>query len=408
MTEAYELLGRVLRSALRGEKVNADTAAEPEIWLKMMRLAGEHQLSGLVYDAVYRCPSFCAIDPQTRGELRQQAVSSAIRQAIQTNEFLTLILHAQEAGLRPIVLKGIIVRELYPVPILRPSIDEDLLIPQDSAAEYHAFLLSEGLAIDDPEADVEKAGELSYHRADSPTYIELHTLPFPAESDAYGDCNEPFSEAREHTVTVRIQDVELRTLCPTDHLLYLILHAYKHFLHSGVGIRQVADVCIMSEHFAAELDYDRILCECRTLRIELFASALFRIGRDYLGFSVPAVFLPIETDAGPLLDDILSGGLYGANDINRVHSSTLTLDAVSASKSGKRRGGMFASLFPSYKQMCGKYPYLRKAPVLLPAAWVQRGFAYLFRRGNNVRASESLRIGRERIELMKKYGIIGR
>ncbi|MGX8715933.1 MAG: hypothetical protein ACSW8A_09310 [Lachnospiraceae bacterium] len=52
-----------------------------------------------------------------------------------------------------------------------------------------------------------------------------------------------------------------------------------------------------------------------------------------------------------------------------------------------------------------RYPLLRKAPVLLPAAWVYRIACYAYdsilhkKSGNN--ASEAVRIGNERVKLMR-------
>ena len=45
---------------------------------------------------------------------------------------------------------------------------------------------------------------------------------------------------------------------------------------------------------------------------------------------------------------------------------------------------------------------------MLPAAWIQRVFRYLFRRdrGGSINPSESIRIGKERTQLLREYGII--
>ena len=50
------------------------------------------------------------------------------------------------------------------------------------------------------------------------------------------------------------------------------------------------------------------------------------------------------------------------------------------------------------------FPWVKKSALLLPAAWGVRIVRYL-RRGS-LSAAESIRIGNERIELLKKYGIL--
>lgn len=391
---------------VRGGELPREYDLTADEWEDLLLLSSEQEVLPLVYDAVCSCSSFHRIDRERRKYLRDKALSVAIRQIVQTNEFLNLILHAHEKGLDPVVLKGITIRSLYPKPMLRPSVDEDLLVPSGEMRKYHDFLVSEGLEPDDKELPPDGAPELSYHRPNSPTYIELHSTAFPS-SPAYGDCNEPFVGAAERSTEVTIEDVTMRTLSHTDHLLYLILHAYKHFLHGGFGIRHVCDMGMFAEHWGARIDAGYVMAQCEKLHIGRFAAALFRICEEQLGFGDLGLFPGIEVDTAHLLDDIISGGLYGANDINRMHSSTLTLEAVASQREGRKRRSALHSVFLPRKDLDGRYPYLRKRPWLLPAAWAQRIWKYVFdRRGGRVSASESLKIGRDRIELLKEYDII--
>ena len=277
MKRNEEAMLRILRCAVHGE-ATPDPVFSAEEWAALLRLSEAHGLLPLVYDAAYRCASFQQLEPETRKAFQTRAIRRAISQIRQSSEFLTLLLHAQAQGLDPIVLKGITVRSLYPRPMLRPSVDEDLLVRPGEAAAYHRFFLSEGLVPDDPEAELSTAAELSYHRPESPTYIELHLHPFPPESEAYGDCNALFAGASERAVRVQIEDVALRALAPTEHLLYLLCHAYKHFLHSGVGIRQVCDIGMFAQRYGEEIDWSRVLAGCAEIRIEHLAAALFRKG----------------------------------------------------------------------------------------------------------------------------------
>ena len=398
MNEAFELLLGVLRAGLSGKPFSIDPAPEQHVWMKLLSLSTEQEILPLVYESVYRCPSFRTLEKEIRQQYRDKALYAATRQIVQTNEFLTLLLHAQSAGLDPVVLKGIAVRSLYPLPMLRPSVDEDLLVAPDEVEAYHRFFLSEGLFADIPEADLSRVQEFSYHKEDSPTYIELHTSPFPPDSQAYGDCNVLFTGALERAITIQIEDVTVRTLAPTDHLLYLICHAYKHFLHSGVGIRQVCDIAMFTRAYGDEVDWDRILAACKSIRIEVFAAAIFRITEQHLGFAIPEAFAGMVVEETDLLEDMLSGGVYGTADEDRLHSSTMTLDAVAADKAGKTRGKLLRSVFLPLGSLQGRYPYLRRWPVLLPVGYAAKR--------KKVDPSRTVRIGRDRIRLLRQYHII--
>ena len=112
-------------------------------------------------------------------------------------------------------------------------------------------------------------------------------------------------------------------------------------------------------------------------------------------------------DVEPLLHDSLCGGVYGSNDLTRLHSSTVTLNAVKASRTGEK-SSVLSTVFPKRAYLERRYPYLKKRPYMLPVAWVQRLAHYAGEKktGTDSSASGSIKLGKERIELMKRYGIM--
>lgn len=73
----------------------------------------------------------------------------------------------------------------------------------------------------------------------------------------------------------------------------------------------------------------------------------------------------------------------------------------------EKNSGLMKSLFPPVDYLEGKYEYLQDKPWLLPIAWGQRIHKYMKeRKGKQVNPAKSIEIGRQRIELLKKYGII--
>ena len=393
-----------LRCAVRGEAAAWDEPLSRAEQTRLFRLAAEHHVVPLVAEAVYG-----TLEPGSpfRRQLVREARKLTVWQARRTAEFLLLYEELGRQGLQPAVMKGVVCRDLYPQPEQRPSEDEDLLVSDEEFPRLHRALIACGFRTADPGVLPEEADEVSYLDESRALYLEVHKRLFASDSDAYGDCNAPFAGALERTVTVQIGDMTVRTLAPTDHLLFLLCHAYKHFLHGGVGIRQLCDIGLFAERYAQELDWAHIVSACRELHIAAFCGALLRIGERYLGFAMPGVFADYDGDVAPLLEDILSGGLYGVEDINRAHSSTLTLDAVEADRTGRRRGGALRSVFLPANQLAGRYTYLRQRPWLLPVAWGQRIWGYVTeKRRKTVKPTETLRIGRERIALLRQYGII--
>ena len=248
----------------------------------------------------------------------------------------------------------------------------------------------------------------------SPLYIELHKHLFPPESEAYGELNRFFEGVFDRAIEEEIQGEQVWTMGYTDHLFYLICHAFKHFLHSGVGIRQVCDIVMYANRYGSRVDWFQVLECCEVIRAERFAAALLKIGEKYLGFDPEAACYPktwraLDVDENAMLEDLLSGGLYGDASMSRKHSSNITLDAVVAQKRGeKAKYSVLAAVFPSAARLEGKYPYLRRRPYLLPFAWASRLWKYN-RETKTVRdntPADAVKIGTERVELLRQYRIV--
>lgn len=414
MEAVQELFLQAMRASLENKKVDWETALETEQWLTLFQLAEAHHVLPLIYDAVYSCPAARKSEENFFAPYKRRAVQMVMLQTQKTSEFLRLYEKLREAGIMPCVVKGIICRSIYPNPDYRMSGDEDILIPAEQFPLCHETMLSYGMTLSEPEMDINEAYEVPYGKMGSPIYIELHKSLFPPDSAAYGDLNRFFEGITERLVEVQVQGISVYTMAPADHLFYLICHAFKHFLHSGFGIRQVCDIVLYANAYGDQIDWERMVENCREIRAELFTTALFKIGEKYLCFDAdkacyPAVWRELDVDENAMLEDLLDSGIYGGSNMSRKHSSNITLNAVSAQKQGKKAGNhVLKTVFPSAKALEGRYPYLKEHPYLLPAAWASRLIHYQkeLRQTSGNDAAESIRIGNQRIELMRQYGII--
>lgn len=404
---------QILKAALSGEKAEPQNLSADE-WKKLFEMAETHKVFPMFYEAVFHLPELKEMDAQMLGNLKRQVVRQVMIQTVKTDQFLSLNRHLQEAGIKPLVVKGIICRNLYPNPDCRQSGDEDVLIRKEDFPKCHEAMLAFGMQMSDPEQDKDAAYEVPYGKMGSPLYIELHKSLFPPESEAYGDLNRYFEHVFDRAAQEEIQGAKVYTLGYTEHLFYLICHAFKHFLHSGFGIRQVCDIVMFANVYGSKIDWEEVLKNCQEIHADVFAAALFRMGSNYLVFDperacYPQAWSNIKVDETNMLHDLLSGGIYGGAQMSRKHSSNITLEAVAAQKQGRKAGNVWwSSVFPSAKKLEGRYPYLKKHPYLLPAAWAARILKYRKETAviadNN--ASDAIKIGNQRIELMKEYGII--
>ena len=370
-------------------------------WPAVFALAGQQKLLPIVFEAVRKTPA-AAENAALFAAVKQQVIAQVLHQTMRASEFAELYQKLRAAGLHPIVVKGQLCSRLYPLRDHRISADDDLYISDAEFMACHRQLLANGLTTDTPVDELATADEVSYTKNGSPLYIELHRHLFDSAEDAHDELNHFFTD---------INPVEMDgflAMPSHEHLLYLILHAYKHFVRSGIGLRQFCDICLWAQAYHSEIDWQRLHEQCESVHAATFAAAAFRIARDDLGieFDLPAPWSD-AVDAEPLLHDSLCGGVYGSNDLTRLHSSTVTLNAVKASRTGEK-SSVLRTVFPKREYLEHRYPYLKKRPYLLPVAWVQRIAHYAGEKqsGADSSASGSIKLARERIELMKMYNVI--
>ena len=378
-----------------------DIPAENVDWPAVFALAGQQKLLPILFEAVRKMPA-AEENAVLFAVTKQQVIGQVLNQTVRSAEFADLYHKLRAAGLHPIVVKGQLCSRLYPLKDHRISADDDLYISDAEFMACHKQLLANGLTTDTPVDELATADEVSYTKSDSPLYIELHRHLFDSSEDAHDELNHFFASLKP------VETDSFLAMPPHEHLLYLILHAYKHFVRSGIGLRQFCDIGLWAWEYHDEIDWQRLHEQCESVHAATFAAAACRIARDYLGidFDLPTPW-DASIDAEPLLHDTLCGGVYGSNDLTRLHSSTVTLNAVKASRTGEK-SSVLRTVFPKREYLERRYPYLKKRPYLLPVAWAQRLAHYAGEKktGADSSASGSIKLAKERIELMKRYDIM--
>lgn len=409
LTSLQEEFLKILESFMHGKTYHL-----PEAFTQieeLYQMAGIHKMTAAVYEqirgeALLQQPEYTNLARSFKGYTMREVMMQMQR----ADGFLRIYEKMCAQGVRPLVVKGIICRNLYEKSDYRVSGDEDILVRKEDFSVCDAILAAGGFQRE--ELDTEHLPqEIPYINPQNGVYIEMHFDLFAEESGAYGHLNKEFADAYATCIAEDIQGRTVWTLHPTLHLFYLICHSLKHFLHGGFGIRQVCDMVMMAEHYGEQIDWDYIYGRLQELRMEVFWNGLVEIGREYLGFSYekahyPASLQKMHVNCDHLLLDLLDSGIYGDSTAERKHSSNITL---AAAESGKKDtvASMKASLFPGKDYMKRGYPWLERYPWLLPVAWGMRIVGYLKNKRKNSKEEPSgVEIGMNRVELLREYDII--
>jgi hypothetical protein len=175
-------------------------------------------------------------------ELEQAYRLHALQSAIHERNIQSALILLRSTGVEPILVKGWAVARLYPDTGLRPYGDLDLCI---EPKQYHA-------AKSVLEKDLHKSYEVDLHRS-------FETLDHKSWEELY-------SRSR----LVKLDDVEVRVLCPEDHLRVLCFH----FLREGAWRPLwLCDIAVALETRPADFDWD-LFTDNRDRRRKWFACAV--------------------------------------------------------------------------------------------------------------------------------------
>lgn len=289
-----------------------------EEWEEVFRMSGRQTVTGIVFDGICRLPDelqpcerlfagwVVAVDRIEAGNRRMNAALKELAGLFAGN------------GLRPVLLKGQGVAELYPTPSHRECGDIDLYFPQGTIAEE--LIKSKGIDVSRmPDGSLSynwKGIEIEHH----PRMADLHS-PRPRKW---------LKELEEKTEFIPSDLADGLSVPPPDvDALILSSHILKHALGKGIGLRQMCDLAM--EYHRMHLDE-----RCGELGAELFGHYLFTGILDWNqllhAFLVGVIGLPEEelpyiekpVSYEPLMRIVEDGGNFGQHRSRHGDTSAST------------------------------------------------------------------------------------
>ncbi|MCD7812342.1 MAG: nucleotidyltransferase family protein [Ruminococcus sp.] len=409
MNKAEETFLVILKDAVHPSKQPSELPSQD--WSAIFNVAKKQNLFPLIYDAAMQYASFADFD-SANPQYFTAATAAMTMQMKKTEQFIDLYRSFLSAGLAPIVMKGIICRNLYGERAdFRPSGDEDILIDKKDYEKAVEVLTSCGYRSgEQPDKALKVVQEVTFYSPDrdEPLTVELHLNPFGADSTVRDKMNGWFDDAFRTNETVVIQNTSVRTMTPTDHLLFLIFHAFKHFTGGGFGVRMMLDILLFAEKYGGRIDWKYIDKALEDVGAGGFLADLMYIGNEYLDFQ----FIQSRVSISPqdLLDDMFRAGTFGnTTATDRTASRIVSGTIKSSSTSRNKHLSYLRLLFPSWKTWTSWKPYLSDKPWLLPVEWVKRIIRYL--RGetsssNLTEIDKSYELATDRLALLRKYGVV--
>ncbi|MFR8317352.1 MAG: nucleotidyltransferase family protein [Catenibacillus sp.] len=406
LTKEMQVFLKLFGEALKTEKSRnmTLTGMDSQSWKKVADLSALHHVLPMIWNQINGQPLMSELGEQLCRAWRMKAVSEILMQERRTSVFLHVYKKFWAQGLRPVVVKGMILREIFPQPDYRSSSDEDIWIDSTCLPAYEDILEQEGYIRKLLAEDV-----AVYVHQDTGFHLEVHLGGFQIGDDGLL-LQKIFEGYESRCIDVNVSGVTVRTLGHTDHMIYLISHDLKHFCGSGLGIRQIADTGLYAQSYGDQIDWQHIFGWSVENGIYKFIQVLMKAaGQLGIQSLYATVFLDTQEDRNPVIyefiRDCLEGGIYGKSSMDRIYGGTMLRERLKNPDMSKG-GAMWRRIFVPTEYAQVHYPFVKERPYLLPIAWVIRFIKYICRmRKNRMSLLLPVKTGSKRFELASRMEI---
>ncbi len=377
-----EVLIFLLKSVLQNNKI-LDYDFKDVDWQYIFAEAKAHEVHSLIYSTIKNLDINDNQYKQTISQWKNTVIQSTFHQIRHINQVNRLLLEFKESGIPAIPLKGLVLRNYYPIPEQRTMIDADILVKIRDVEGAKAVLL--------------KMGYKEY--SNNPIHINyIHQHHFPIElhwnliNRKYLNKDTTKFEERiwESVVPAVICGVEVSVLSLEGMLLHMFLHMAVHTVCSGFGLRQLVDCIYFVNHNADNINWELFSTKVKECGIEKFVQIAFKLCNYLFDFKLTKyVWKDIEYGNDlyqSFIEDILSAGSHGQKDkVRQVATQKLNDIGVLEYKALRDKQHVMYYyinlLFPPVKDLGQNYTYAKIHPILLPMAWLHRFFRALFHKG---------------------------
>ena len=334
----------LLSCAVNDETPDREQVAGMDLY-EIYCLARDHMLTAAVAYALERAmPLPHAFDQAKKKAIRKLTLFELERAAV-TKEF-------EKAGIWYLPLKGILLKDDYPKSSMREMNDNDILVDSTRTEDVRAIMEGLGYRCD-------HFGLWNHDVYSKPPTLEfeIHRTLFEADratvfADYYADIK---SKTTQEGFACRLSN--------EDCYLYILCHAYRHYIHAGAGLRSLLDVYVFLRAHP-DLDRDYLDAELKKLRIEDFERTMRRLSHKVFTGAQP------DEQEKKVLDYLILSGCNGTIE-NREYNlmeQNLGGDDSGASK----RRFIKSRIFLSGDALERQYPFVAKHKALYPFLVVYR------------------------------------
>lgn len=295
-----------------------------------------------------------------------ERIAKAVRKVLLFDaERAKLLSFMEQKGIWYLPLKGVILKEYYPAIGMRQMSDNDILFDYSFSKEIQKYMEEQGYKA----ISIGKGMQDIYKK--EPVYnFEMH-----------GGLYEPLYN-RDWEVYYR--EIKKKLILNSgasygyhftdeDFYIYIISHAYKHYIRNGIGIRTLLDIYVYLKAKHQKLDYIYIEQECAILGIVEFEYQNRKLCEKIFGLDfsneIERLDENLSVEDKEMLDYYFSSGVHGSmergvkNRVKRFMEQNVGVTMLYY---------FWKRLFPDVEVIKQNYPHVYKHKLLLPLVYVYR------------------------------------
>lgn len=356
----------LIKSAIKREKYNIDINKQMD-WENVIILSRMHKVEALVYSSLSN-ETKDTIPSEMLNLWKKEVFMSGITQQCHMKEMENVLKEFNKANIDVLLLKGLIIRNLYPEPTLRTMSDADIVV-RNSDLEKSKEILS-------------KIGYIEYKKtAKDFMFIKSGCLPIELHWELVDDCYSKKMRKFEGDMWMNIEYVNIgeshaKKMSLEDTIIFQCIHMAKHMTSKGFGIRHLVDFTLLVNKNEIEVDWLNLLERCKKYGIYKFILKVMLASNKLFDMTIPKEinFILIKEDKS-YLDEfiryILESGVHGRENLEAVMTSYLACNENKEDANNDSPLRICINfLFPIVENMSDTYNYAKKYKILYPIAWV--------------------------------------
>lgn len=316
MTESQNFLLSLTRMALWGK--NETLPNNNPNWKEIIELAKMQTLVGLLADAVPMLPAELQPDMQSKMKILSMATRTIQAHALLNRKIAEIKTRMDSYGMHTVLFKGQGVASTYPNPQSRQCGDIDLYVGTRN--------FGKALELLNPDSE-QNADDYKHQKhfsfEEDGVHIEIHRI---AENIPGIKRDELFQEWTVRNLEgpdvrkVEIGGVMVNTPPINFNAIYIMNHAWHHFVTGGIGLRQICDWSMHLHRFHKEIEIEALQNNLQSFGLTRAWKILACVAVEHLGLpegECPLYDKAYSNKADKLLNVIWREGNFGHHSQSR-------------------------------------------------------------------------------------------